>query len=460
MRDVTMSSNPIREIENEWIVLADGTRLAARIWMPTDAAAHPVPAVLEYIPYRKRDFTRARDALIHPWFGAHGFASVRVDIRGSGDSDGVLSDEYLPLELDDAVEVIAWLARQPWCSGSVGMMGNSWGGFNALQVAARRPPALKAIITSCSTDDRYADDIHYMGGCLLNDNMKWGASMFSHNSRPPDPALVGERWRAMWLQRLEGSGLWIDSWLRHQRRDAFWKHGSVCEDFPAIRIPVFAVGGWNDGYRNAIPRLLSGLDVPRMAWIGQWAHRYPHMAAPGPGVGFLQEAKRWWDHWLKGQDTGLMNGPMLRAYMQDPVPPLAHLDADSRALGRRARLAERGDFAQAHVPEQRRARRCRWRRKAVWASARRRTSGCSRGTGAATASARDCRPTSAWTMPARWCSTRRRWSGASSCWAHRWSNSNCRRTEPQAMVAVRLNVRGARWRGHARELRPAQPDAP
>jgi len=342
LSDNPESSNPIRVIENEWVPLADGTRLAARIWLPAYAARRPVPAILEYIPYRKRDFCRVRDTLIHPWFAAHGLASVRLDLRGSGDSEGVLEDEYLPLELDDAVEAIAWIARQPWCSGSVGMMGNSWGGFNALMVAARRPPALKAIITSCSTDDRYADDIHYMGGCLLNDNMKWASTMFSHNARPPDPALVGERWREMWQQRLEGSGLWIDTWLRHQRRDAYWKHGSVCVDFSAINIPVFAVGGWNDGYRNAIPRLLSGLDVPRIAWIGQWGHRYPNMAAPGPAVGFLQEATRWWKHWLSGQDSGIMDGPMLRAYMQDPMPPLAQYDTISgRWIAERAWPSER-----------------------------------------------------------------------------------------------------------------------
>jgi hypothetical protein len=314
----------VREIENAWIPLKDGTRLAARLWLPDDAERNPVPAVFEYVPYRKRDGTAQRDALVHPYFAARGFACVRVDIRGSGESDGVLTDEYLPLEQDDAIEVIDWIARQPWCTGAVGMMGNSWGGFNALQVAARRPAPLKAIITSCSTDDRYADDIHFMGGCLLNDNLKWASTMFAHNSRPPDPALVGDRWRGLWRQRLEGSGLWIDTWLRHQRRDAFWKHGSVCEDFSRIQIPVFSVSGWADGYKNAIPRLLRGLAVPQLAWIGQWAHKYPHMATPGPAVGFLQEATRWWEQWLCGRDTGIMQGPLLRAYIQEPVPPRSY----------------------------------------------------------------------------------------------------------------------------------------
>jgi putative CocE/NonD family hydrolase len=342
----------VREIANQWIPLADGTRLAARIWMPEDAARQKVPAVLEYIPYRKRDATAQRDALIHPWFAGHGYAALRVDIRGSGESDGVLTGEYLPLELSDACEVIAWIARQPWCTGAVGMMGNSWGGFNSLQVAALRPPALKAIITSCSTDDRYADDIHFMGGCLLNDKMKWASTMFAHNSRAPDPALVGSSWRETWHKRLEGSGLWIDTWLRHQRRDAFWKHGSVCEDYSRIQVPVFAVGGWADGYTNAIPRLLAGLSGPRLAWIGQWAHRYPHMAAPGPAVGFLQEAVRWWDHWLKGNDTGMMNGPMLRAYMQEYVPPLAQVErVEGRWVAERSwpsgRIAKRRLFLNA-----------------------------------------------------------------------------------------------------------------
>jgi putative CocE/NonD family hydrolase len=311
----------IREIDPVWIPLADGTRLAAKVWLPADAEARPVPAILEYLPYRRRDFTAQRDALMHPYVAGHGYACVRVDIRGSGDSDGVLTDEYLPLEQEGAVEVIAWLARQPWCSGAVGMIGNSWGGFNALQVAARRPPALKAIITSCSTDDRYADDVHYMGGCLLVDKLRWASTMFSHNARPPDPAVVGERWRAMWLERLRGSGLWLETWLRHQRRDAYYQQGSVCEDFGAITVPVLAVGGWADAYTNAIPRLLTGLSGPRQAIIGQWAHRYPHMALPGPAIGFLQIAVRWWDNWLKGLDTGVTSEPMLRAFMLESVPP-------------------------------------------------------------------------------------------------------------------------------------------
>lgn len=307
--------------EHVWIQLNDSCRLGARLWLPDGARRAPVPAVLEYIPYRKRDGTRARDEPMHGYFAEQGYAAVRVDMRGSGESDGLLADEYLKQEQDDALEVIAWIAKQPWCSGAVGLQGKSWGGFNALQIAARRPPALKAIITIYSTDNRYSDDVHYMGGCLLNDNLWWGSIMLAYQSRPLDPQIVGPGWRERWLERIDKLPFFPALWLCHQRYDDYWKHGSVCEDFAAIDCPVLAIGGWADSYTNAVPRLLEGLKVPRLGIIGPWGHLYPHDGVPGPAIGYLQEAMRWWDHWLKGRDTGIMNEPMLRAYLQDPVAP-------------------------------------------------------------------------------------------------------------------------------------------
>ena len=312
----------VRSIENTWIPLADGCRLAARIWLPNDADQNPVPAILEYIPYRKDDWTASRDAVRHHYFAGHGYASVRVDMRGSGDSDGILYDEYLSSEQDDALEVLAWLAAQPWCTGAAGMIGISWGGFNSLQIAARHPPELKAIITLCSTDDRYADDVHYIGGSVLGSNMlAWASTMFVRNALPPLPSVVGDRWRAMWMERMEQAPPFVEAWLSHQRLDGYWKHGSVCEDYADIDCAVYAVGGWADGYSNAIPRLLAGLPGPRKGLIGPWAHVYPEYGKPGPAIGFLQECLRWWDYWLKGIDTGIMDEPMLRAWMQDSLPP-------------------------------------------------------------------------------------------------------------------------------------------
>ena len=311
----------IQEIENTWIPMPDGTKLAARIWLPNDANENPVPAILEYLPYRKRDGTVERDQLTHPYFAGFGYAGVRVDMRGTGDSEGVCLGEYLKQEQDDCIAVIDWLSRQLWCSGNVGMIGISWGGFNGLQVAARQPPALKAIISICSTDDRYTDDIHFMGGAVLCDKLNWGATAFSIANTPPDPKIVGERWREMWIERLENNGCWMFDWFRHQRRDEFFKHGSICENYSDINIPVYAVGGYADGYTNAIFRMMQHLPGPKKALVGPWAHKYPHFATPGPRIGFLQESLRWWDKHLKGIENDIMDEPIIRAWIQDPISP-------------------------------------------------------------------------------------------------------------------------------------------
>lgn len=311
----------IEELPDVGITMSDGTRLSARIWRPVDAGHNPVPAIVEYLPYRKRDGTVARDALTHPYIAQRGYACVRVDIRGNGDSEGTMTDEYTAQELVDGVAVINWLAAQGWCCGKVGMMGISWGGFNALQVAALQPEPLKAIITLCTTADRFNEDIHYRGGCLLTQNFDWGAVMWSYSSRAPDPALVGDKWRDMWLQRLKIEPFLPALWLRHQQRDAYWKHGSVCEDYSAVKAATLAISGWADAYKNTVPQLIENLSAPVKGINGPWMHKYPHIGAPEPRIGFLQEALRWWDHWLKGMDTGVESDPDYRMYLMDGVRP-------------------------------------------------------------------------------------------------------------------------------------------
>ncbi len=322
-KTITSFPHKIRVIENTFITLGDGCKLAARIWLPEDADNNPVPVVFEYLPYRKRDGTAVRDELCYPYYAGHGIAGVRVDIRGNGESEGLMLDEYLQSELEDGVEVINWIAEQPWCNGNVGMMGISWGGFNGLQVAALQPAALKAIITICSTDDRYADDIHYKGGAMLMENLGWSSTMFAFSSRPPDPELVGEQWHDMWINRLENTPLLVHNWLQHPHRDAFWKHGSVCEGFSKIKIPVYAIGGWGDAYSNAVPRLVQGLESPVRGLIGPWIHKYPHFATPSPAIGFLQDSLKWWNHWLGGSDqsTDVMEKPVYQVYMMDSILP-------------------------------------------------------------------------------------------------------------------------------------------
>ena len=317
--------------EDVRIEMPDGVVLSARLWLPDDAGDDPVPLILEHLPYRKRDGTIERDEFTHTWLAAHGYACLRTDMRGNGESGGFMEDEYETREWDDALAVLAWAAGQPWCTGEAGMMGISWGGFNCLQTSAHEtatgaPHRLKAVISICSTADRYADDIHTKGGCQLVENWGWASTMLSYSSRPPDPAIVGEGWREMWLARLERQPWLWSTWMRHQTRDAYWRHGSVCEDWGQVRAAVLAIGGWHDGYRNTPAALVAHLPGHAKAIVGPWNHKYPHYAAPGPRIDFLGEAKRHFDRFLKGIDTGVEDDPAIRFWLMDAIEPARRIE--------------------------------------------------------------------------------------------------------------------------------------
>jgi putative CocE/NonD family hydrolase len=310
----------VRVVENEWIPMADGVRLGARLWIPEGAERTPVPVVLEYIPYRKRDAYRSRDDRWGPQLAQYGIAYARVDVRGSGDSDGIMVDEYAPPELNDGVAVIAWLARQPWSNGSVGMRGISWGGINTLQVAAMAPPELKAIMPMGCCDIRFTDDAHYIGGALGLTNFQWGVQFKIVMSAPPDPEIVGPEWAEMWRRRADATPAILAEWVSHQHYDAYWQRGSIAVDYKRIKCPVYVVDGWIDTYSNVIGRLLEHLTVPRKGLIGAWGHNYPDAVNPGPGLDWAYEEIRWWQQWLLGIDTGIMDEPMLRAYLPEATP--------------------------------------------------------------------------------------------------------------------------------------------
>jgi putative CocE/NonD family hydrolase len=311
----------VREVEDDWISTPDGVRLAVQLWLPeTDA---PCPVVLEAIPYRKRDSTRGYSRFWGRRLAQHGVAYARLDCRGSGDSGGLMADEYLPVEQDDNAAAIAWLAAQTWCNGAVGMRGVSWGGFATLQTAALRPPALKAIMSFCASDRRYTDDAHYVGGSFALTGLKWATSFKLVMAGPPDAAVFGPDWELAWMQRLEAAPPIAARWLAHQREDAYWRQGSVGLAPDRITCPTYLVGGWADPYNEAIPRLLAALAVPTKALIGPWGHGYPAPAAPGPGLAWEQEEVRWWRRWLADEETGVMDGPKVWAYMPEQSPAQA-----------------------------------------------------------------------------------------------------------------------------------------
>ncbi len=303
--------------------MPDGVRLAARIWLPE--AARRFPAILEYIPYRKRDLVRARDERNHPFFAAHGFVCLRVDMRGSGDSEGMMPDMYAPDELADARHVIEWIAAQPWCDGNVGMFGTSWGGTASLQAAVEAPGPLKAVIANCATIDRFEDDIHWMGGCLLTDSLEWGATLPAILAAPPDKATVGEGWRELWRVRLEALTFPHEEWLEQTTRGEYWRHGSVRFATARLSCPILAIGGWSDRYSNSVMPLVQAR--PDLCWgiVGPWGHHYPDHGEPRPAKSFQDVSLEWWSHWLK-PGSGDLGWPKLRLWRRQFDPPQDRLE--------------------------------------------------------------------------------------------------------------------------------------
>ncbi|MCS5645976.1 MAG: CocE/NonD family hydrolase, partial [Candidatus Marinimicrobia bacterium] len=312
------------KVNHFWIPMPDGARLGARLWLPNDKKSYP--AILEYIPYRKDDYTVKRDSNTIAHFAKHGYACIRVDMRGSGSSDGVLYDEYTDQEIDDGVAVIDWIASQTWCNGKVGTMGISWGGITGMQLAQRSPEALKTIITLGSSDQRYYDDGSYYMGCLVGQTLGWAAIMFGFNSRPPDPELVSDNWKTLWLERLEKTPHYLERWLKHQHNDEYWLNNSVDVNHSMIKIPVYVISGHADCWPNTVARLLQKLKVPIRGLQGPWCHRYPHLGIPGPTVDFLSDAVRWFDHWLKEKETGIMDEAKYQVFLQDAVKPKTYYD--------------------------------------------------------------------------------------------------------------------------------------
>jgi len=325
------------EVEHVFIAMSDGVRLATTLYLPQQRTA---PCVLEALPYRKDDLTATYRPEYIRLRDDHGYAVARVDLRGTGSSEGDASDEYPAQEQRDLCEVIGWLARQDWCSGSVGMYGTSYSGFNALQVAAERPPELKAIIAIYATDDRYTDDVHYMGGALrLLDLVDYPMYMVAMNALPPVPALVGDGWRELWLERVNRLEPWVLRWVEEQRDGPYWRHGSLRPGYHRIACPTMLVGGWADGYRNNTLRTVAALaqaSVPHRLLLGPWSHMSPATSVPGPRIDLVPEMVRWWDRWLRADDIREADDhePAVTVFLQRlprPAPDLDEVPGEWRA---------------------------------------------------------------------------------------------------------------------------------
>jgi predicted acyl esterase len=312
--------------ENLFMLMPDGVRLAATLYTPDSGG--PWPALLEALPYRKDDLTAGYRPEYERLAAEFGYVVCRLDIRGTGSSEGIATDEYTVQEHEDIEQVIAWLATQGWSNGAVGMFGTSWSGFNSLQVAMRRPPALKAICSIFASDDRYADDVHYFGGALKQlDLADWPLYMLLENVLPPVPAVYGDGWRELWERRVTQAEPWALRWLEEQTYGPYWKHGSLREDYGAIEAATMLVTGWADGYTNIALRGMAGLRCPKRLLAGPWAHAAVETSSPGPNIDLVPEMVRWWDRWLKGVDNGVDREPPITLFVRRPTPPAAELRA-------------------------------------------------------------------------------------------------------------------------------------
>jgi putative CocE/NonD family hydrolase len=308
--------------------MEDGVRLAVSLFLPERAEdGRPVPVVLEALPYRKDDATASYRPEYERLSGEYGYAVARVDLRGTGSSEGLATDEYPASEQADLSQVIGWLADQPWSTGAVGMYGASYSGFNSLQVAAERPPALKAIIASFASDDRYTDDVHYTGGAVkLLDLVDYPLYMVALNALPPVPAIAGTDWRERWRERVEGLEPWLLRWLEEQADGPYWRQGSLRPGYERIACPTMLVAGWADGYRNATFRVLERLRAPARLLFGPWSHMATDASLPGPRIDLVPEMVRWWDRWLRDDRNGVDEGPPVTVFVRHSTRPAPDLD--------------------------------------------------------------------------------------------------------------------------------------
>ncbi len=308
------------------IPMRDGKTLSADLIRPDQDGRFP--AIIEYIPYRKDDLSLSiNDA--HTYFAERGFIGIRLDVRGTGSSEGVNTDEYMPVEQEDGFDAVEWCARQPWSNGQIGMFGSSYGGFTCLQVAMHRPPHLKAIVPLYATDDRYTDDCHYTPGGNMRmyyDVGTYGGSMVAMNALLPPPEYAGPAWAELWKHRLEQNQPYLLTWMKHQVDGPYWRSASLRPDYERIQCPVFLIGGWRDGYANTMLRTYTRLKVPKKLLMGPWVHTRPNASVPGPRIDYLNEVVRFFAHWLRQEDTGIMKEPAVAVYMQEATRPQRTLD--------------------------------------------------------------------------------------------------------------------------------------
>jgi uncharacterized protein len=291
-------------LENLRLRMPDGVHLNAFLYLPENLDRNAkVPALVNTMPYR---YEPQNDSFL----ARNGYASIFFDVRGTGGSEGIPSDEYSLWEYQDTTHVIDWLSKQPWCNGKIGMYGHSYGAFNSVyEAAALKPPALKAIFALCGTDCRYTDDIHCPGGTMLMIDNAWALGMIISNAAPggPDFSVNSKASRDRW-----NTPPWIQVFVRNQLYGPHWRYGSLAPDYNRLTTPAFLGGGYLDIYQNFVPRIMRNSPAMTRGILGPWEH---NMAEPGPKIDWDLLRVIWFDYWLKGLKNNAVSEPRAIFYM-------------------------------------------------------------------------------------------------------------------------------------------------
>jgi putative CocE/NonD family hydrolase len=327
---IRTGSGPLRERHNEIEIHRDvriptadpEASLSADVYRPVGTG--PVPALVTVLPYRKDAGSGIECDPSLRWFASRGYAALLVDFRGTGSSDGRQRPPFDPSEADDGVAAIEWAAAQRWCDGNVGMWGASYGAIMSMRTAGHRPPHLKAIVPILGALDLERDFTHPSGsrGCFASLAM-WRTETLLNQLLPPLHGYATTAEQRRWQDRLQAEP-WLLDLFRHGPGDPVWRSRAV--DASAISVPAFCVAGWRDLFCDSSIRAYELIDAPKKLLAGPWMHVWPEDSPVAP-VDFRGLALRWWDHWLRGIDDGLMDEPPVTVYIQGASQPWRRYEA-------------------------------------------------------------------------------------------------------------------------------------
>ncbi|MDA8310567.1 MAG: CocE/NonD family hydrolase [Actinomycetota bacterium] len=319
-----------RRVFEVGIPMRDGIELAADVYLPDDEPLGPVPAVVEVTPYNKdNEAIMADDAEL---WRSNGYVFVAVDVRGRGKSEGKwLAFVNDPKDVHDTIE---WVAAQRWCDGNVGTTGLSYMGWVQWAGASERPPHLKAMI-STSAAGRWQQEIPYTNG-VFQLYFAWWAYATRRRIEEAYGVMTTD-WESVLRTLPVGAlGSVIDvagpNWellVGHDTLDDFWQALRYDDRYREIDVPCLHVTGWYDledllgAFHHYEGMQTSPAREHQYLLVGPWSHvksRYPDRECGGldfgPEAAWDMDAEhlRWFDHWLKGKDTGLSSVKRVRVF--------------------------------------------------------------------------------------------------------------------------------------------------